>query len=103
MRPTSAPGVTSSTLSTTRPLRPTTRPLRTKNTCTAPRPFDLQRVGRLVHLLLEPVEHRGVVSVEELEQIGDEVVVVLALHGADARRDALLDVGVEAWGAGPGG
>ena len=33
--PTSSPGVTSSTLSRTKPLRPTTRPRRTKNTCTA--------------------------------------------------------------------
>jgi hypothetical protein len=36
-----------------------------------------------------------VIAVEELEQIGDELVVLLALDGPDARRRALLDVSVE--------
>ena len=107
---TSSPGVTSSTLSITKPLRPTTRPRRTKKTWTAASrsssampitstssvrsaticclamalrtrvepvaqpggPLELELVGRLAHLLLEPVHDRVGVAVEEVDQLVDQ-------------------------------
>ncbi len=58
--------------------------------------LELQRVARLVHVLVEPVEDRRGVAVEELEQLVDETVVLLVGDRTDARRRALLDVRVEA-------
>ena len=59
-------------------------------------PLVLERVGRAVHLLVEPVEDGRVIAVEELEQVADQAVVVVAPDGPDAGRRALLDVRVEA-------
>ena len=42
------------------------------------RALELERVARLVHLLVEPVEDRRGVTVEELEQLADQAVVLLA-------------------------
>ena len=48
--------------------------------------LELEIVGRVVHRLVEPIEDRRVVAVEELEQVGDELVVLLRViaptHGA---------------------
>ena len=62
----------------------------------ARRPLELERVAGLVHLLVEAVEHRRGVAVEEGDELVDERHVLVVVDGADARRDALLDVRVEA-------
>ena len=65
------------------------------------RAFEVQRLGRLVHLLLEPVEDRRGLTVEKGDQLVDQARVLLVVDRADARRDALLDVRVEARPAEP--
>ena len=50
------------------------------------------RVGRLLHLTLEPLHHRLGVTAEELDQLVDQTVVLLLVDGPDARGAALLDV-----------
>ena len=49
----------------------------------------------------EPLEHRVVLAVEEVDQLRDEAVVLLVVDRVDARRRALLDVRVQARPAEP--
>ena len=51
---------------------------------------------RLVHLPFEPLDHRVVLAVEEVDQLLHELHVVVVVDVAHARRRALLDVRVEA-------
>ena len=44
----------------------------------------------------EPLQHRVVLAVEEVDELRDELVVLLVVDGVDARRRALLDVRVQA-------
>ena len=60
------------------------------------RPLELERFRGFVHLLVEPVEDRRGVAVEERDEVVDQLDVRLVLDRGDARRDALLDVRVEA-------
>ncbi len=60
------------------------------------REFVLLRVGSILHPRIEPLQHRVVLAVEEREQLADELVVLRVVDRVDARRRALLDVGVEA-------
>ena len=48
------------------------------------------------HALFEPLDDRVVLAVEEVEELVDELVVLVVIDVADARRRALLDVRVEA-------
>ncbi len=58
----------------------------------ARRTLELERVRRLAHLGLEPLDDRVGLAVEELEQLGDENVVGGLVDLTDARPAALLDV-----------
>ena len=65
------------------------------------RPLELQVRGRRPHLALEPFDDRLGVAVEEVGQLADERGVVGRADVVDARRRALLDVGVQAGPAEP--
>ena len=54
--------------------------------------LELQLVGGLAHLRLEPLDDGVGVAVEEVEELTDERVVVLLVDRGDARAAALLDV-----------
>ena len=67
----------------------------------AGRELELELVGGVAHPLLEPLDDRVVLAVEEVEELLDELHVLVVVDVADARRRALLDVRVEARPAEP--
>ncbi len=67
----------------------------------AGRSFELERVAGFVHVLVEPIQDRRGVAVEERDELGDEVHVLVVGDRGDARRHALLDVGVKTGPAQP--
>src|SRR4029078_5408541 len=60
------------------------------------RELELELIGCVAHSLLEPLNDRIVLAVEEVEEVAHELVVVLVVDVVDAGRGAFLDVCVEA-------